>query len=226
MNELKPEAHRHLLGEDPPDLSHLPMKPALFEKLAAERRSIRRFLKEPVDLALVEQLLETACQAPSAHNRQPWRFVVLSELAAKHGLAQVMGDRLREDRLADGDEKADVEADIARSQNRITSAPVVIALCLTMEDMDHYPDEHRAQAEYLMTVQSTAMAGQNLLLAAHAHGLGACWMCAPLFAADAVRGALDSPASWEPQGLILLGWPAEEGRRRGRKPLLEVAKFA
>src|ERR1700704_3659263 len=60
--------------------------------------------------------------------------------------------------------------------------------------MAPYPDPRRAQAEYLMAVQSVAMAVQNLLLAAHAEGLGACWMCAPLFCGEAVRAALALPA--------------------------------
>lgn len=201
------------------------MKPALFESLAAGRRSIRKFREERIDAALVGRVLETACQAPSAHNRQPWRFVVLTERAARRALAQAMGERLCAERLADGDAQAEVEADVARSYDRITNAPVAVILCLTMEDMDRYPDEHRNLSEHLMAVQSTAMAGQNLLLAAHAHGLGACWMCAPLFAAGAVRSALDLPESWEPQGLVLLGWPAEGGHARGRKPLTEVVRY-
>ena len=65
-----------------------------------------------------------------------------------------------------------IEADAARSYARMTAAPVLIALCLSMVDMDVYPDEKRNRNEYLMAVQSTAMAGQNLLLAAHEAGLG------------------------------------------------------
>jgi F420 biosynthesis protein FbiB-like protein len=78
-----------------------------------------------------------------------------------------------------------------------------------MADMDRYPDEKRSRNEYLMAVQSTAMAVQNLLLAAHAEGLGACWMCAPLFCPDVVSAELDLPADWQPQALITLGYPAE-----------------
>ena len=69
------------------------------------------------------------------------------------------------------------------------------------------------------------MAGENLLLAAHAHGLGACWMCAPLFAQGLVVEALNLPTSWEPQGLVLLGWPAGLGKIRDRRPLEEVAIY-
>jgi coenzyme F420-0:L-glutamate ligase/coenzyme F420-1:gamma-L-glutamate ligase len=68
-----------------------------------------------------------------------------------------------------------------------------------------------------------AMAGQNLLLAAHTEGLAACWMCAPLFAPQAVHLALELPQSWEPQGLILLGYAAEQGRKKERTPLEAVS---
>ena len=148
---------------------------------------------------------------------------MVRDAAEKAGLAAAMGRRLEADRSADGDDPASIRGDLARSSGRINGAPIVIAVCLSLEEMDTYPDPRRGQAEFLMAVQSTAMAAQNLLLAAHAEGLGACWMCAPLFCSDAVREALDLPAAWQPQGLILLGRPAEPGRRRDRKPVAEIA---
>jgi coenzyme F420-0:L-glutamate ligase / coenzyme F420-1:gamma-L-glutamate ligase len=69
-------------------------------------------------------------------------------------------------------------------------------------------------------VQSVAMAGQNLLLAAHDAGLGACWMCGPLFCPDVVRQVLALPDDWQPQGLITLGYPAQT-RTRTRRPVEE-----
>lgn len=80
------------------------------------------------------------------------------------------------------------------------------------------------QAGYLIAVQSVAMAGQNLLLAIHASGLGACWVCAPLFCPDVVGQELDLPEDWQPQGLITLGYPADAGKPPARHPLDSVRR--
>ena len=179
-------------------------------KLIRSRRSIRRYTDEPIPQALILHLLETATWAPSAHNRQPWRFAVVTEDSDKDRLARAMGDKLRADRMADGDDPDDIERDVARSYARLTGAPVLIVVCLSMADMDRYPDPRRAQNERLMAVQSTAMAAQNLLLLAHGEGLAACWLCAPLFVPDLVRETLALPPDWEAQGLITLGKAAIE----------------
>ncbi len=174
--------------------------------------------------ALLERLLETATWAPSAHNRQPWRFAVLTTWADKDRLARAMGQRLRADRQADGDPAGAIERDVARSHARITGAPVVVVLCLSLADMDRYPDEGRQQAERTMAVQSVAMAAQNLWLLAHEAGLGACWLCAPLFVPELVRTTLALPADWEPQGLMTLGWPAEQ-KEKTRAPWESRVRF-
>lgn len=136
-----------------------------------------------------------------------------------------MGAALREDRLADGDDVEAVERDVQRSFDRISEAPLLILLCLTMESMDVYPDTFRQVAENVMAIQSLAMAGQNLLLAASAEGLGACWMCAPLFCQDTVKLSLELPDDWSPQALLALGWPLSEGDKKERRPVHDVVKY-
>jgi F420 biosynthesis protein FbiB-like protein len=185
---------------------------------------VRRFADTPLDRVRIDRVLEAARLAPSAHNRQPWRFVVIQG-EARARLAQALATRLRADRLADGAAPQAVEADAARSRDRLTRAPVAILVCLTMEAMDRYPDHRRNQAERLMAVQSVAMAGENLLLAAAAEGWGACWMCAPLFAGEEARRALELPEEWEPQGLILVGEAAEQPEPRGRMSLEDVTAW-
>jgi len=156
------------------------------------------------------QVLHAGTWAPSAHNRQPWRFAVLQEFASKEQLALQMGARLRRDLERDHVPQAVIDKDVQRSYDRLTSAPVVIVVCLTLADMDTYADAVRAENERIMAVQSTAMAGQNLLLAAHSLALGACWMCAPLFCSDVVVETLELPEDWQPQGIITLGYPAQQ----------------
>jgi F420 biosynthesis protein FbiB-like protein len=189
------------------------------------RRSVRRFRPDPIPAQRLERLLEAALWAPSAHNRQPWRFAVLASLEAKARLGEAMGADFRRDLLKDGLSEPEAETQVARSCQRIREAPAAVLLCLDMTGMDTYPEPARQEAEFIMAVQSVAMAGENLLLAAHTAGLGGVWVCAPLFAQETVRRALDLPAGWQPQGLILLGYPAKRAEARPRRPLDEVARF-
>lgn len=182
------------------------------------RRSIRRYKPDPVPPGLVEQLLTAAIWAPSAHNRQPWRFAVITNSETSRTLATAMGQKLRSDLTADNVPATVIEKDVSRSYQRITGAPLLVLLCQSMQDMDSYPDERRQSKEWVMATQSTAMAAQNFLLAAHALGLGACWMCAPLFCPQVVKETLGLPADWEPQALLTVGYPAEI-REKTRQPL-------
>ena len=179
------------------------------------RRSLRRYHAQPVPDDCIDKLLEAATWAPSAHNRQPWRFVVMRDAATKQRLADAMGARLRQDLQADGLPAALIDKDVGRSRQRITGAPLLILLCMSLRDMDVYTDAQRNDHERSMAQQSVAMAGQNILLLADSLGLGACWMCAPLFCPDVVARTLDLPADWQPQGMITLGYPAQQ-RQRGR----------
>ena len=191
-----------------------------FWELVAGRRSIRRYDSRPVAGELVWKLLEAAHWAPSAHNRQPWRFVVMAGEVSRRRLATAMAERWLTDLLADG---VDAEAAGRRasiSRERITGAPVVIVPCLDMTALDHYADGQRQQAEWQMGIQSVALACQNLLLAAHHYGLAACWICAPLFCVPLVQEVLQLPDSWQPQALLTIGYPPDDAARgKVREPL-------
>jgi nitroreductase len=90
------------------------------------RRSVRRFQEKEIPADLVERILETATWAPSSHNRQPWRFVVLAAKEARIRLAEEMGNDFRRDLLADGLAKEEVERFVERSRNRMIEAPLAI----------------------------------------------------------------------------------------------------
>jgi coenzyme F420-0:L-glutamate ligase/coenzyme F420-1:gamma-L-glutamate ligase len=203
----------------------LTLTPTDLHAFLRTRRSIRRFKADPVPDSVLRDILHTATFAPSAHHRQPWRFVVLKESSAKNRLAERMAVEFRRDLEKDNLPKDKIEARVGKSRERITSAPLVIILCLDMSEMDSYPDEARKKAEYLIATQSAANAGMQLLLAAHAEGLGSVWVCSPMFAQETVQNALEISKDWEPQAMFLIGYPVEIPEARMRKPLEDIVKI-
>lgn len=183
------------------------------------RRSIRRFQPDPVPDSVIQNILTTATFAPSAHHRQPWRFCVVMDSSVKQDLADAMAIEFERDLTRDGLPPEKIHSQINRSKERITSAPLAILLCLDMSEMDSYPDAIRQQAERTMAVQSVAAAGLQLLLAAHAEGLGGVWACWPLFAQRTIQNTLNLPETWEPQAMYFIGYPLEIPEVRERKPL-------
>lgn len=191
----------------------------------ASRRSVRKYSTKDVPDNLIRKVLKTAIWAPSAHNAQPWRFIVIRDNEIKRELALAMARRFRKDLIRDGVPNTIVERRVGDSIKRITEAPVLILPCLTMEGMDAYPDRRRRKAEYVMAIQSVAASIENLLLALHVQGLGSCWLCAPLFSQPEVRRVLGMPSGVEPQALITVGWPDERPIPPPKLPLGEVVHW-
>jgi coenzyme F420-0:L-glutamate ligase / coenzyme F420-1:gamma-L-glutamate ligase len=185
------------------------------------RKSIRRYKKRQIPLDRIELALEAATSAPSAHNAQPWRFVVITSKEAKHSLAVAMAEGFKEDLKKGGCPTEQCENIVRNSITRFSEAPALIIPCLAMKDMNLYNDE-RQEYEYVMGVQSVSAAISNFLLYAHFDGLGACWYCAPLFCKSIVRKELNIPDDVEPQALITLGYPDKEFSKPPRKSLKEV----
>ena len=162
--------------------------------LFRERFSCRRYRDEAVSRDALIDLLEAARWAPSGGNLQPWRFVVVQDEGLRRGLAQA-----------------------AFGQSFIGSAPVVVVVCAVPEESGrHYGRRGRE----LYCIQDTAAATENLLLAATACGLGACWVGA--FDERRVTDLLGLDVGWRPVALVPIGHPAEQGSRRSRRPLAEV----
>jgi len=189
------------------------------------RRSVRRFKSDPIPDSVIKDILTTATFAPSAHNRQPWRFCVVKDEPVKIKLADAMAVEFKNDLEQDGLPPEKIKAQIKRSKERMTSAPVLIVINLDMSEMDVYLDKKRKQAEFRMAMQSVANAGMQLLLAAHAEGLGGVWICSPLFVQETVQKVLNLPQSWEPQGMFYLGYPDVVPDVRERKSLDEISIF-
>jgi nitroreductase len=112
----------------------------------SRRKSVRGFTKEEVPEKIISRLLEAARQAPSASNRQEWRFMVVRD--------QTMRNQL---------------ADAARGQKFVGEAPVVLACCAET-------DEHVMACGQLCYPIDVAIAIDHITLCAAAEGLGTCWI--------------------------------------------------
>jgi coenzyme F420-0:L-glutamate ligase/coenzyme F420-1:gamma-L-glutamate ligase len=189
--------------------------------LLFSRRSIRQYRSEPVSEESIHRILEAAHTAPSAHNAQPWRFVVLRDAETRRRLAERMAETYARDAEAEGQNPDSIRARNERSVDRISGAPLAILVFL---DETSLPADsgNRTEGERLLLVQSVASAVENLLLAAHSEGLGACWICAPAFCPKTVCETLELPESWTAQALVLAGHPAEEPHKPVGRSLDEV----
>ena len=162
----------------------------------ATRTSIRAFTDEPVSDADIETLLRAAMAAPSAMNRQPWEFIVLSDRDSLNALA----GKLRHARM-------------------LEQAPLAIVVCaetmLTLRDgtvVENMFWEHDASA-----------ATENLLLAAHAIGLGAVWTAASDPERSAIiKEALGITGTVMPLCVVPIGHPAENPEPKDKWKLEKI----
>src|SRR5437588_12422460 len=94
--------------------------------LLRNRRSVRTYQDRPVDRALLEQMLEAACWAPSPHGRQPWRFAVLTQHEPKQRLAEQMGETWHANLQMDGQSEETVNIRLEKSHQRVLQDPSIL----------------------------------------------------------------------------------------------------
>ena len=186
------------------------------------RRSIRKYSPRKVSGKILAEILDAARWAPSAHNSQPWRFTVLNETEEKKVLAEVMAKAWVIDLVKNRVPLEEAKKLAKRSIERFARAPTLIIACVTIADIPKHTDESGNRVEGELAIQSLGASIQNVLLAAHSRGLGACWFCAPAFCKAEVRKVLRLSDEFEPQALIALGYAAEKPEAPRRKPLREI----
>jgi nitroreductase len=172
------------------------------------RRSIRKYTSKAVDDKTVELVLEAARQAPSWHNSQCWRFIVVRDSQLRGKLADTALEVTRG--------KAN------RGGEAMRTTPVVIVACAELRQTGYSTGEPRGPVTdkgdwYMFDV---GLAVQNLMLAAHALGLGT----VNIGAFDAVKVAeiLGVPEGFVVVSMTPLGYPDEAPNPRPRKELSEI----
>lgn len=203
-------------------------------ELMKARRSVRQFKSSMPDRALIEKLIEAAVTAPSASNKQPWRFLIIAD----RKVIERLGNSVREavQKIASYVEPSWEQPFRSYGDyfTRFQGAPVVIvplyrSLTVLSEMVDEELPQRERESIRLMEINSglisTSLALQNLLLMAHTMGLGASVMTGPLVALETLRGILEVPESWQILAVIPVGFSAEEPMPTTRKPIDKVIRW-
>ncbi len=162
-----------------------------------DRRSVRRYRDEPLERETIEEVLHAARLAPSWKNQQCWSFLVLTEAEKRLQATEA----LHEDNPG---------------RKALAQAPVIILVCA-----DPQLSGVEDGKEYYMADAATAFA--HLCLAAHAKGLGTCWI--GWFDEDRLKTQLGIPPHLRVIGLTPLGHPDQAPSPRPRKDLDQIAHF-
>jgi len=189
--------------------------------LIKKRKTIRKFKDIKIEKEDMISLIEAAIQAPSAHNFQPWEFLLIDSREVKENLSSKMASTWVDNLEKDGKSLHEIHERVNLSRERINKAPFIIIPCFDTSKVEKYGDG-RDNAEFIMGVQSVALASENILLRATEKGFGVLWLCAPLFCPEDVREALEIPNHILPQEILIIGVPDEDPIKPKRRDLNNV----
>ena len=191
-------------------------------KTIYQRRSVRLFQDRPVDDGLLRTILDAANQAPSAHNQQSWKFVVIRG-EKKAELASLVSHKA-------ADFSKPSKSILRMAGRSIASAPVVIAAMNTGTLIDHgielFQIDFEVSSDFFRTmeIQSSAAAVENLLLAATSLGLGSVWLGILFLIKREILEFLGESRG-EFMAVIPVGYPAREGLCPKKRALDYVVKY-
>jgi len=214
---------QQILRETHSDLFRIEKNENSLMKTLKNRRSYKlEFDAKSVDINLIRECIEVARWAPSAHNGQFWRYIIMEKGKTRNNLIDRMNEKFKNDLINDGKSKEFIKAKISNRRESFLKAPLLILQCLETGDLEKYEDNERENNEFIMGVQSVSASATYFLLALQARNLAACWYCAPLFAKNIVKEILNLPSSYIPMAFFTVGYSLKEQKTPVRKKLSEI----
>ena len=186
------------------------------------RHSVRMFTEQLVSDEDLGMILDAANRAPSAHNQQSWRFIILRG-EKKQELAELVSGRA-------GDFPRPSSILLRMASRSIISAPVVVAVANTGELIRHgselFQVDKEAARDFFRTmeIQSSAAAVENLLLAATSLGIGSVWLGILFLMKQDVFNFLGEPAG-EFMAVVPLGYAAKTTEGPKKRPLETLIRY-
>jgi len=190
------------------------------------RRSIRKFSADPVSRETIEQIIQAGIDAPSAKNRQPWRFVVVTADGEKPGMLNAMREGLKrmEESAASSVEGRLFLAGAWHTFRIMEKAPVTIFV-LNPEGKSPFVGLEPIFERFmeLANVQSVGACIENMCLAATEKGLGSLWICDVFQAYHSLAKWLGT--GWQLAAALSVGYAEESPPARPRNPIEEVTTW-
>lgn len=199
-----------------------------------KRRSIRKFKSDKIPKEDVYDIIYAATLAPSAHNKQMWRFIAISNKDILREMKRAIMNEIEEVSNWPELKEAGVKVKGMKAYSTFfVKAPLVFAVLVKpyhsmIDEVLKLEGLKKGQAELLRSqveIQSVAAAVENLLLAATEKGYGTCWMCGPLIAAPALKEILKIEDPWRLMALVPMGIPDQEPKPKIVKKIDEVLGF-
>ncbi|OGF65003.1 MAG: hypothetical protein A2Y62_14345 [Candidatus Fischerbacteria bacterium RBG_13_37_8] len=201
-------------------------------QIIKQRRSIREFTDEPVSDNDIKTLIDAARYAPSNTNRQPWKFIIIRNKTILSQISEVVTSRFAAfSTMTEDNELRIILKDYEHYLTFFATAPVVICalykggsiflnqVCKKMEQKD-------ASCLISAELMSASMAIQNLLLAAHCMGLGACCITAPLsIANEEIKKLLNVNPPFDIAALITIGKSKNTPEPTSRKSIALITEI-
>lgn len=189
-----------------------------------ERRSIRKFKEQMVSVDLINQIIDAGRVAPSAKNRQPWKYIVFGN-EHKQELLNVMEEGLEreENGIAELPESRNGIPDARNTLKIMKEAPIIIIVLNTNAKSPFIPVETDDRITELCDTLSIGASIENMLLTAEEMGLGTLWIANTCFAYKELVSYLDTDAQLV--GAIALGYADESPTQRPRKKLDEIVEY-
>ena len=172
-----------------------------FNEVIRTRRSVREFKKNPIPQEVLNRVLDAVRIAPSGSNRQPWRFILITDEVLKQKMITV-----------------------CNNQKFIVEAPVIVVAC-----GQRLPLNRGGYMGEMSTLLDVAIAFTHLILAARAEGLGTCWIGA--FSNDGIKKLLKVPDGYEVVAATPLGYLSNKdvfnmnAQRKTLDEIISVNKF-
>jgi len=191
-------------------------------KTIHNRHSVRRFTEQDVSDEQIRLLLQAANEAPSAHNQQSWKFIVIRN-TKKQELAQLVTGR-------SGEFPKPASALLRMAARSILSAPVIIAVANTGDLIEHGTQLFKIGKEMAkdffrtMEIQSSAAAVENMLIAATALGLATVWLGILFLIKDDILQFLGEPKG-EFMAVIPVGYAERPGTGPQKEPFSMKVKY-